>query len=124
MTWIDFVRAVAKKCYYLSTPHSDNGVSACNANWSMNTNCRDHVLRIMLQPCPDLKRLADTYKPPLSAHSFITRKTKSQEEHFIDDYADVAYKAMNQARGDLTRGIKRVFFSGPTSGPTPKDTSL
>ena len=124
MTWTDYVRAITKKCYYLSTPHSDDTVSSCIANWSMNINCRDQVLRMMLQRCPDLKRLADTYAPPLSAHSFITRKPKSREEHFVDDYCHIAYNAMNQARGNLTRGIKRVFFSGATSGPNPKDESL
>jgi hypothetical protein len=45
-------------------------------------------------------------------------------EKFIETYGSMAYGAINEARTNLTRGIKRKWFSGPTTGAEPKDPTM
>ena len=45
-------------------------------------------------------------------------------EKFIETYGSMAYAAINEARTNLTRGIKRKWFSGPTTGAEPKDPTM
>jgi hypothetical protein len=115
MPWADAVKRSMKKCFNHCSPRPSNYVNESVVAWSFDMNLRHEALEKVLSKMPMFENMAQTYK---------SNGGQQGKEDFIRCYGGVAYEAINEARTNYTRGMKRVFFSGPTTGINPSDTSL
>jgi len=102
----NFLRDAMRKCYYMCHPGGEDGISHTVPAWSQNGLCKGDALNRVLDHYPDFKAIV------ASSNFGKKYRTKDQSalQAFTAEYAKKALTAMNSARSNFTRAIKRNFF--------------
>ena len=101
-----FVTDSCRKTYYMCTPGGDDGILQCVPTWSIHKNCKHDAIVKVLKYYPLMNTIISSAscnvegKPPATTH----------RDWFIQNFTTLSLKAMNGARSNLTRAIKRNFF--------------
>ena len=101
-----FVQDSCRQTYYMCKPGGDNGILKCVPTWSIHKNCKHDALMKVLKYYPLMDSIISS-----SGCSVGNRPPgTSEREWFIENYAKMSHSAMNGARSNLTRAMKRNFF--------------
>jgi hypothetical protein len=90
----------------MCNPSGENGILKCVPSWSLNKQCQSNALDLVLERYPD-------FKANISILNYGKDRPHGQTclQAFVLDHSLMAQKAINQARTNLTRAIKRNFFN-------------